>query len=103
MLIVDVDWVDVLREPKILDSALLIDERGEIPEEDWTFSLTPREDGMSCRFLRSELGRTRCEIYATRPTCCVAFEPGGEHCLKARGMARLPEWEEVPARCARRA
>jgi Fe-S-cluster containining protein len=55
----------------------------------WLAGQTPGvmtdEFGKVCGFLRGTPGRrVSCGIYATRPTVCQRYRPGGQSCLDAR-------------------
>lgn len=45
-----------------------------------------------------------CQVYPTRPNCCVAFQPGTDQCQHARERAGLPPLKpvRVPRRRKRR-
>jgi Fe-S-cluster containining protein len=46
--------------------------------------------GKTCAFLRGTPGsRCSCSIYATRPSICSDFRPGGEPCREARRQLEL--------------
>jgi hypothetical protein len=85
-LLVEVDQVDAMREPRIHDEARLLDGNGELPVEDWQWSLNGLKSPHRCVFLGED---KRCGIYATRPSVCVAVQAGGEQCQLARGFAGL--------------
>jgi Fe-S-cluster containining protein len=80
-LIIEIEHVDVVREPKLLPIVTLLDGNGRFEyDSDWEkeYSLTC---GNTCKMLTED---NRCSIYPTRPNCCVAFEVGGEHCNELR-------------------
>lgn len=103
-LIIEIDWIDVLREP----SLKLVTEPFKVPPG---FSIQ-NEDGEDiadpdpymagamlacgsthpCPKLDNE---NLCTIYPTRPNCCVAMSPGSEQCQEARAMAGLQKLEGV--------
>ena len=89
-LLVEADWLDLLREPRLLEA----DRHGA----GWSFDAAAKDledegrslliaGGTRCPFLGAE---SRCSIYPTRPAACVAMEAGGEQCLEVRHQARLP-------------
>ena len=88
-LIVQAEWIDVVREPRLIDA----DRHYQEHEVDTV--LTMLEDGMrvvtlacgqACPFLSE--GKT-CSIYPSRPNDCVAMQAGDEQCQQARGEAGL--------------
>ena len=83
-LIVDVDVLDVIREPRIAEQGELLDGRGALEPDQWMWSLAC---AMPCPFLGEA---NRCTIYSTRPEACLAFCPGGDQCVLARHSAGLP-------------
>jgi Fe-S-cluster containining protein len=49
------------------------------------------EFGKVCAFLRGTPGkRCSCSIYATRPSVCAWYQPGGPGCRNARALLELP-------------
>jgi Fe-S-cluster containining protein len=88
-LIIEIDHVDVVREPRLLPVVKLLDGHGAVTYE----SHWEKQYGLAygrkhpCKLLSDD---NRCTIYATRPTCCVAFEVGGEHCNELREENDLP-------------
>jgi Fe-S-cluster containining protein len=86
-LIIEIDHLDVVREPKLLAAATLLDGHGKITyDSDWE-----KQYGLACGSNRPCPLHVdnRCSIYPTRPNCCVAAEAGGMSCQEARGMAGL--------------
>lgn len=93
-LIVEASWIDVMREPKILEKDWAVDSgfKGHTVQE-------MKEAGpaksvmlaagtkMPCRFLDN---KNRCTIYKSRPNWCVLFEPGDEQCQQCRKVMGLP-------------
>lgn len=68
--IIEIHHLDVVREPRLLEVATLMNGGDEF-ESDWEkeyFLPTP------CNFLVDGA----CSIYATRPNVCVMFGPDGE-------------------------
>lgn len=88
-LIVDVEELDILREPRLIDADR--HHKGKTVER----ILEDYQDGMAvilaagkpCAFLDAQ---ARCTTYPTRPNCCVAFEAGSEECQYAREAEGLP-------------
>ncbi len=67
-LILEILELDVVREPRLLKYAEPFKGLGD----SGYLLLSP------CPFLKDN----KCEIYPTRPTMCVAFEPGEERCMQ---------------------
>ena len=82
-LIVDVDVLDVIREPRIAEQGELLDGRGKLEPDEWMWSLVCVKP---CPFLGAD---NRCAIYPTRPEVCLACRPGGDQCILARRSAGL--------------
>lgn len=99
-MIIEIYHVDVVREPRLLDVAepMRIGVDGQIPDDPWEREyLLAAGGGSPCPF---HVGL--CEIYPTRPNCCVAFEAGGWQCQLARleaGLSPLGRdaWPDDPA------
>lgn len=73
---IEIEEVDVLREPRLLDHVKLMDRNGAI---EYIEPLDRRYLLPSpCPFLTAD---NRCSIYPTRPNVCVALEVGGEQCF----------------------
>ena len=86
-LIIEIDHIDVVREPTLLPAVTLLDGNGKIQyDSDWEkqYRLTV---GEPCPKL-TDAGK--CSIYPTRPNCCVAFEAGGEECQHLRHDYGMP-------------
>lgn len=84
---------DVLREPRIANVGTRIVVGANqialpVLDQAWALSMVNHP----CVFLRSD---SRCDIYPTRPACCVAFQPGSERCQELRERAGLPRLEPV--------
>lgn len=88
-LIVQADWIDVVREPRLKDA----DHHYQDQRIDKVLEML--EDGMravtlacgqACPFLSAE---KTCSIYPTRPNDCVAMQAGDEQCQQARAAAGL--------------
>ena len=81
-LIIEITEHDVLREPRLLAHAVLLDgdgEGGRIEYNGWDERLDRVYRLPSpCPFLVDN----KCGIYPTRPNVCVGFEPGGEQCAR---------------------
>jgi Fe-S-cluster containining protein len=87
-MIAEIQHIDVVREPKLLQIARLLDGNGKIQyDSDWEkeYSLYC---GDGCKLLTDD---NRCSIYPTRPNCCVALEVGGDKCNELREIYGLPE------------
>lgn len=93
-LILEVDHLDVLREPLIAERGRLLDGHGSIPLVDASWSLWG--ESHVCAFgRRDDDGKHSCTIYPTRPNMCVGFVAGGEQCQMARKSAGLPALEKT--------
>jgi len=85
-LIIEIEHVDVVREPKLLDIAKHLacgvgdDGEYEYPEDKWDRQYRLGTATKSCEMLKNN----KCSIYPTRPNLCVSFEAGSEQCLAAR-------------------
>ena len=80
-LIIEIEHLDIIREPKLLNAAELLDGNVEF-ESDWEKQyLLACGKTKPCPFLVNNL----CTIYPTRPNVCVAMEAGGDQCKMARG------------------
>jgi Fe-S-cluster containining protein len=96
-LIVEAYYVDVIREPRLIDAdphyrgRPLADVREELVDE---YKCLMIAGGRPCQFLQSDC---RCAIHPTRPTHCVAFEAGDEQCQEARLAQGLPPLLPVPS------
>ncbi len=93
-LIIEIEHLDVVREPRLLGAAELYDGNGKVKfESNWEkrYLLACGESKL-CPFLVNN----KCSIYPTRPNACVFMEVGGEQCRIARGeqpiiIPKLPE------------
>lgn len=92
-LLIEVDCLDVLREPKIADRCVHLDggKTHPLPILDTMWSLACVKP---CPFL--DEGNS-CSIYPTRPGVCVSFQAGQAKCQELRRAAGLPELQPVPA------
>lgn len=82
-LIIEIDHIDVVREPSLLPVVTLLDGGGRVQyESEWE-----KQYGLACgsKHPCQKLGEdNRCTIYPTRPNVCVGFEPGSEQCQEIR-------------------
>lgn len=87
-LIIEIDHLDVVREPRLLPGATLLDGNGRITyDSDWE-----KEYRIACgaKHPCAQLGPDNaCAVYPSRPNCCVAFEAGSEKCQELRGLYGL--------------
>ena len=91
-LIIEVDDLDALREPRIAECCPPLkglDE--EDPDGEMGFMLACGAF-QPCPFMES--GRY-CSIYPTRPNACVGFPPGEAQCNEAREAAGWPPYAEA--------
>ncbi len=75
-LIIEIDHLDIVREPKLAEHAVLLDGNGTMKyESDWEkiYNLTFCKP---CPMIEDN----KCSIYPTRPNCCVGFKVGSEQC-----------------------
>jgi Fe-S-cluster containining protein len=101
-LILEVDQVDLAREPRLQAVTMPFangwpgfDDDEDEDEYERLGPLVPgfpygggiRKEGGACPLLGSD---NRCVIYATRPGCCVAFQAGSNQCQDARRRDGLP-------------
>lgn len=87
-LIIEIDHVDVVREPSLLPVVQLLDGGGRIEYE----TEFEKVYGLACGSSKPcpMLGKSkRCSIYPTRPNVCVAFEAGSDQCNDLREMKGL--------------
>lgn len=91
-LIVEADYLDVLREPRLLDADVTGRRTtlAELAEDDGRCVLLAASK--PCRFLSPE---GRCTIYPTRPNVCVEMQAGDEQCQDARCRSGLQRLEPV--------
>lgn len=88
-LIIEIQHIDVVREPSLLPIVTLLDGNGAISfESEWEreYMLACGET-VPCQMLDAD---SRCKIYPTRPNTCVGFEAGGEQCNELREQAGMP-------------
>ncbi|MGD9644290.1 MAG: YkgJ family cysteine cluster protein [Pirellulales bacterium] len=105
-LIVEIDELDFVREPKLLTTVTPFKTHpDEVFVDDDDQPVAPLIPGyqaggmLACGSARpcpmiDEANR--CTIYATRPTVCLAFRAGSEQCQMARRMIGLPELVPLP-------
>jgi Fe-S-cluster containining protein len=97
-LIIEIDHLDVVREPRLLPPAtLLLDGNGAITfDSDWEkqYSLACGE-ARKCPCHSMDGAVSTCAIYPTRPNVCVAFEAGSEQCQELRETYGLPPLQPV--------
>jgi len=81
-MIVEIEHLDIVREPRLLEAAKLLDGNGKIEfESEWEKQyLLACGNSRPCPFLKDN----KCQIYPTRPNVCVLFEPDGEQCKQFR-------------------
>lgn len=84
-LIVESDYLDAMREPRLYELSPDID-RAKFRAGERCIVLYDTET-RQCPFLTPEC---KCGIYPTRPNECVAVEPGDAKCQQSRVMAGLP-------------
>lgn len=93
-LIIEIQHLDVVREPRLLSVVELLDGNGEIEfESDWD-----KEYALACGHFSPCKMLTidhKCSIYPTRPNTCVAFQPGSDQCNELREAAGLPLIQNV--------
>jgi Fe-S-cluster containining protein len=91
-LVIEIDHIDIVREPRVAEVATLMDGRGRIKyESDWEKKYLLAAG--VCPLLDSD---SKCSVYSSRPNCCVWFEAGGNHCNELRADAGLPPIETKP-------
>lgn len=96
-LIVEADEIDLLREPRLIESdphwqgrtaeAVLHELQSEFGKAIIIACSRP------CKFLAAD---NQCGIYPTRPNACVGMQAGDEQCQGAREAAGLPPLEPLP-------
>ena len=92
-LIVEANYLDVLREPRLLGADVTGRRTtiAELAEDDGRCILLAANK--PCQFLSPE---GRCTIYPTRPNVCVEMQAGDEQCQDARRRVGLPPLQPVP-------
>ncbi|MCI0462475.1 MAG: YkgJ family cysteine cluster protein [Gemmataceae bacterium] len=103
-LIIEIDWIDVLREPALRQAAkpfkipadmMLTDEDGKEVVTGDPFApgaLLACGATHACKLLGAD---NLCTIYPTRPNVCVGMMAGEEQCQQARAMAGLEPLQPV--------
>jgi Fe-S-cluster containining protein len=90
--LIEIQEIDVVREPSLLPVVQLLDGHGRITFDDpWE-----RTYMLACGAIQPcpKLGPDNlCTIYPSRPNACVAMEAGDEQCQMAREMRGLPPLE----------
>jgi len=86
---------DVIRMSRHARVRLVTERYGVTSQVASTSIATPSkmtaEFGKVCAFLRGTPGkRCSCSIYATRPSVCAWYQPGGPGCRNARALLELP-------------
>lgn len=91
-LIVEIDHIDVVREPRLLPVVTLLDGHGSIKfDSEWE-----KQYHLACADPCPMLGVDNlCSIYPTRPNVCIAMEAGSDQCQEAREAAGLEPLKEV--------
>jgi len=89
-LIVEAEWVDVVREPRLKEADPFYRDRSiaevlELLRDE--MRVVTLAAGRSCLFLAEDKS---CSIYPTRPNTCIEMEAGDEQCQQARQSAGLP-------------
>lgn len=85
-LIIEIGHLDVVREPRLLESATPCRQDPGESEWDREYVLATGAPGDGCAFHKDG----RCSVYPTRPNVCVRFEAGSPDCQRARYYAQLP-------------
>jgi Fe-S-cluster containining protein len=91
-LLVEADWSDVLREPRIAQECP--NHGAKLPpvlEQCWLLYSDAKAG--ACPFLGDD---QKCGIYPTRPNTCVTFAAGSPKCQELRTEAGLPPLAAVP-------
>lgn len=91
-LIIEIEHIDVVREPKLLPIARLMNPdrpRDSLWENEYMLACG---SAMPCGMLTED---KKCSIYPTRPNTCVGFEVGCDKCNELREDYGLPPLNEV--------
>jgi Fe-S-cluster containining protein len=87
-LIVEVEELDIIREPRLIDADR--HHRGKTVErmlDDYGKGMAVIiAIGKPCPFV----AENKCSIYPTRPNCCVGLQAGDEQCQESRAANGLP-------------
>ena len=89
MLIVEADYIDAQREPRLYE--IFTGDRGKLRTGEHVVMLYDL-DKRQCPFLNEAC---HCSIYHTRPNECVSVEPGDAKCQQARHMKGLPLLRDI--------
>ena len=91
-LIVEADYLDALREPRLLGADVTgrRTTMAELAEDDGRCILLAAN--RPCQFLSPD---GHCTIYPTRPNNCVGMEAGDDQCQEARSRLGLPPLEPL--------
>jgi len=104
VLIVEIGWIDVLREPKLRtvtepfkvpEGEAILDQNGEPIEDPDPYMAGANlacGSHSPCKLLGAD---NRCTIYPTRPNDCVSMQAGDDQCQIARDCAGLAPLEPV--------
>ena len=85
-LLVEADWSDVLRDPRIAQECPNLGAK-HVPLLEQYWLLSSEGKGGACPFLGDD---QKCGIYPTRPGACVTFAAGSTKCQELRAEAGLP-------------
>lgn len=92
VLLVEADWLDGQREPRLYDLAGPNTTEEDLRSgEHCLFLWDP--DTRACPYLDGETHH--CGIYPTRPNCCVAVQAGDAKCQQARRLQGLEFLRDV--------
>ena len=87
-LIVEVEELDILREPRLIDGDR--HHKGKAVNQ----MLDDYRKGMAVIIASSKpcpfLAQNKCSIYPTRPNCCVGLQAGDEQCQESRAAEGVP-------------
>jgi Fe-S-cluster containining protein len=93
-LIVEVEELDILREPRLIEADR--HHQGKTVEQ----MLDAYSNGMAVIIAISKpcpfLAEDKCSIYPTRPNCCVGLQAGDEQCQESREAEGLPPLLPIP-------
>lgn len=102
--IIEIDYIDFLREPRLRDVVKpfkvpegqhIVDDNDEPIENQDPYmagGLLGCGKTMPCPMLGAD---KLCTIYPSRPNCCVGFQAGSELCQESRVAHGLPRLEPV--------
>lgn len=87
-LIIEIEHIDVVREPKLLP---IVEQMDVMEDSPWDRQyLLACGSGMPCKMLGED---KKCQIYPTRPNTCIGFEVGCDKCNELREDYGLPPIE----------